>query len=127
MRTTRQWFEDELPADIAALAITNSRPGALETKRATLEEALSLSFVWTNTNEGFYFWHEVHGCSDYREIPYPFTKQVAEWKADSARLSKIEDAERVHADGSQHWEIFTDPGDPKMSFREAIDQWGAEE
>lgn len=60
MKTIRQWYEDELPADIAALAIRNAEAqGQADIKTSTLTFAIKGGFVWKNTPQGHCFWSEV--------------------------------------------------------------------
>jgi len=64
-KTIKEWFEDELPADIAEMAICNAEiyncgTYVLDTQEATLKNALSSAFLWQETPQGHAFWQEVH-------------------------------------------------------------------
>ena len=65
MKTIRQHYEEDLPADIAAMAIRNAEESnsgccVLDTKVESLTKALCMGFVWDMTDQGKAFWYEVN-------------------------------------------------------------------
>lgn len=61
-KTKLQWFEDYLPADVAALAINNTEELRLNEQSESLDDALHGAFVWAKTDQGHKFWgqHRKH-------------------------------------------------------------------
>jgi len=127
MKTIREWFEDELPADIAALAIRNTEiyhsvTCVLDRRYATLNNALSAAFLWHKTPQGQYFWKEVHD-GNYGDAPQSidYTKACDEMEAKGGsfaaslartyRLADPENRERIERTWAS---LFTHYGkDPK--------------
>lgn len=72
MKTRQQWFEDELPADIAAMAIRNTEKyeiSFLDGKCSSLENSIIGGFLWKETTQGGIFWEQV--CTgNYGQIEY---------------------------------------------------------
>tara|TARA_R110000796_G_scaffold196783_1_gene313178 strand:+ start:213 stop:575 length:363 start_codon:yes stop_codon:yes gene_type:complete len=54
-----EWFADYLPADIAAMALNNTKSEMLEEKVESLDAALYAAFVWATTEQGHQFWDEI--------------------------------------------------------------------
>ena len=60
MKTIKQWYEDELPADIAVMAIKNAEEARmLHLETESLSEALGFGFYWQSSPQGLFFWDEV--------------------------------------------------------------------
>ena len=71
MKTIRQWYEDELPADIAALAIANAEEqdaGKLALSASGLRVAILTGFIWGKSPQGRRFWPQVYK-GDYGDTP----------------------------------------------------------
>lgn len=58
-KTKLQWFEDYLPADVAALAINNTEELRLNEQSESLDDALHGAFVWAKTDQGHKFWDNI--------------------------------------------------------------------
>lgn len=58
-KTKLQWFEDYLPADVAALAINNTEELRLNEQSESLDDALHEAFVWAKTDQGHKFWDNI--------------------------------------------------------------------
>tara|TARA_R110000796_G_scaffold16726_7_gene52143 strand:+ start:2636 stop:2995 length:360 start_codon:yes stop_codon:yes gene_type:complete len=58
-KTILQWFEDYLPADIAALAINNTDELRLDEQFESLDAALYGAFIWAKTDQGQKFWDDI--------------------------------------------------------------------
>ena len=79
MKTIRQWYEDELPADIAALAIANAEDQDAErlTRSVeTLSYAICSGFFWSSSPQGWDFWIQVHN-GDYGDTPTLVSVEIA--------------------------------------------------
>jgi len=72
MKTIQDYFEDSLPADIAAMAIRNTDESALNAKICTSpKSALRGGFIWAQSPQGFLFWKSVYESiesGDFREL-----------------------------------------------------------
>lgn len=74
MKTIEQHFIDELPADIAAMAIKNTEDSTLKRPCESAMDALMVAFVWSDTDQGALFWVQVRDnlpTGDFRDIPMP--------------------------------------------------------
>jgi DnaJ-class molecular chaperone len=59
-----EWFEDYLPADIAALAINNTDEQRLGEQFESLDAALYGAFVWSKTEQGHKYWDDIANQED---------------------------------------------------------------
>ena len=56
--TYREWFEKNLPEDVAKKAIANTRSQIIDDGKGVCIGFLTSAFSWRKTPEGFHFWNK---------------------------------------------------------------------
>lgn len=67
MNTIEDWFIDHLPADIAAMAISNTSDEVQRLKHPSLSGAIKSAFIWSKSRQGHAFWLQLYETVVERE------------------------------------------------------------
>lgn len=69
MKTIKKWLE-ELPEGYKELALANAKENVLNNKKDDMCDAISSSFIWSNSSQGRDFWENVYfHFSNESELP----------------------------------------------------------
>jgi hypothetical protein len=61
MKTSKEWYKQHLPKEIADKAVANStQQGNISNEAENLYEAISLGFNWGATMEGISYWNAIY-------------------------------------------------------------------